>query len=50
MSIAMSPQTVAENMERSLKSFLDKEPTDAEGKRMVKQLVRLLLIYISFLF
>jgi hypothetical protein len=46
----MSSQTVTANMELALKTFLEKEYTDAEGKLMVKQLVRLQLLYTGFFF
>jgi hypothetical protein len=46
----MSSETVTANMELALKTFLEKEHTEAEGKMMVKQLVRLQLIYTSLFF
>jgi hypothetical protein len=50
LSIAMASQTVTANMERTLKTFLEEQRTDAEGRTMVKQLVRQHLIFTGFVF
>jgi hypothetical protein len=46
----MASQTVTANMERTLKTFLEEQRTDAEGRTMVKQLVRQHLIFTGFVF